>query len=190
MADKDKKPKKVLLRKRVPQIVRDYRRARGRKRQGVRKGATKHLNAIHGQVTEDIEEAPQVTELVLARMPAEPIFHGVPRHYLGALSDMNFTIASQCQEEARIVSRWSIRAVHSGELLGVPPTGREVTFAGATLVALEGERIEFPDGFKLESGKTVNEQWGFWVVEEWNYWDVLGLLEQIREGQQAVESRV
>jgi SnoaL-like polyketide cyclase len=114
----------------------------------------------------------------------------VPRHYLGALSDMNFTVASQCQQDARIVNRWSIRAVHSGELLGIPPTGREVTFAGATLVALEGERIEFPDGFKTETGKNLTEQWGFWVVEEWNYWDVLGLLEQIREGQQAVESRV
>jgi SnoaL-like polyketide cyclase len=190
MADKDKKPKQVLLRKRVPQIVTEYRRRRGRRRQGQRKGSNRHLNAVHGQTTEDIEEAPQVRELVLARQPAEPTFHGVPRHYLGALSDINFTINGQCQEEARIVSRWSIRAVHSGELLGVPPTGREVTITGATLVAVEGERIEFPDGFTSETGRTVGEQWGFWVVEEWNYWDVLGLLAQIREGQQALESRV
>ena len=149
-------------------------------------GATRHLNAVHGQSKEDHQEAPQIRELIQARQPAEPILHGVPRHYLAGLSDINFTIHGQCRQEERVAVRWSIRAIHSGELLGAPATGREVTFGGVTLVAMEGERIEFEEGFRNEAGQRLKDQWGFWVVEEWNYWDVLGLLAQIREDRQAV----
>lgn len=145
---------------------------------------------MHAQSKDDLQEAPQIRELVRARQPAEPILHGVPRHYLAGLSDINFTIHGQCQQEERIASRWSIRGVHSGELLGAPPTGREVTVHGVTLVATEGERIEFEEGFRNEAGLMLKEQWGFWVVEEWNYWDVLGLMAQIREDRQAVGERV
>jgi predicted ester cyclase len=190
LADKEKKPKKVLLRKRAPQIVKDARRARGRKRLGQRKASARYLNDVHGQSKEDLSEAPQIRELVRARQPAEPILHGVPRHYLAGLNDINFTIHSQCQQEERIASRWSIRAVHSGELLGAPATGREVTVHGVTLVATEGERMEFEGDFRNEAGHRVMEQWGFWVVEEWNYWDVPGLMAQIREDRQAVGERV
>jgi hypothetical protein len=86
--------------------------------------------------------------------------------------------------------RWSIRAVHSGELLGAPPTGREVNFTGAALVVLEGELLQLGEGFTTEVGRVLKEQWAFWAVEEWSYWDVPGLMAQIREGQQAVGGRV
>jgi len=185
MADKGKK-KQVILRKRVPQVVREHRRRRGLRWQGQASGAIRYLNSLHGIFLKEAEEAPEVRELIEAKQPAQPIFHGTPRLYLAGLKDLNFTINGQCRQEGRIACRWTVRAVHSSELLGAPATGREVTFSGATLTALEGEHLMFKEEFRTELGKVFRQQWAFWVVEEWNYWDLPGLVAQLRQTRQAV----
>jgi hypothetical protein len=182
MAEKTKK-KQVLLRKRAPEIVKSHRRARNVRRAGQGQAATRYLNAIHGLVQEQIGWAPQVVELIAARQPADPIRHGIPRLFLSGLSDLNFTINGQCARDERIASRWTIRATHSGELLGVPPTGRGLTITGVTVNTVEGELVKL-EGFTNAKGDPVEQQWAFWVVEEWNYWDLPSLAALIRNGRQ------
>jgi SnoaL-like polyketide cyclase len=179
----EKKKQQVLLRRRAPEIVKSHRRARAVRRAGQARASTRFLNDVHGLVQEEVGRAPQVEDLIITRRPAEPVNHGIPRLYLSGLSDLNSTITTQCARDEHIASRWTVRGTHSGELLGVPPTGRELVVNGVTVHRVEGELVEV-DGFINRRGDLVKEQWACWVVEEWNYWDLPSLAAQIRDGRQ------
>jgi steroid delta-isomerase-like uncharacterized protein len=77
--------------------------------------------------------------------------------YRDALSGLNVTIEHQFTEGDYVATRTTIRGRHDGELMGTPPTGREVEFAGLTISRCRDGRIE----------------------EEWELVDVPGLLRQI-----------
>jgi steroid delta-isomerase-like uncharacterized protein len=57
----------------------------------------------------------------------------------------------------RVVVRWIGRGTHTGELMGVPPTGASIAVDAITI-------------FRIAAGK---------VAEEWTVWDALGLLQQV-----------
>jgi hypothetical protein len=100
----------------------------------------------------------------------DPVRHGMPLVYLNGLSEMEFTATSQVAKDKAVVTRWEVHGKHSGELLGVPPTGKEVTVTGMTWVAFD-EQIN-PDGpGRLSRG-----------LETWTYWDLPSLAEQIGAG--------
>ncbi len=40
-----------------------------------------------------------------------------------------------------MVARWRARAIHQGEYMGVPPTGKEVEFTGISVYRIEGGKI-------------------------------------------------
>ena len=56
-----------------------------------------------------------------------------------------------------VATRWTGRGTHKGELMGIPPTGKQVTVSGITIS-------------HVKNGK---------VVEEWSNWDTLGMLQQL-----------
>ena len=56
-----------------------------------------------------------------------------------------------------VVARWVGSGTHQAELMGVPPTGKQI----------EGEAISV---FRIEDGK---------IAEKWTVWDALGLLQQV-----------
>ena len=59
--------------------------------------------------------------------------------------------------EEEFVTRWTARGTHTGDLWGIPGTGKEVTVTGTSI-----DRIK--DG---------------WIVESWSNWDALGLMQQL-----------
>lgn len=71
--------------------------------------------------------------------------------------DLTFTVEDQIAEGETVVTRWSARGTHDGELMGVDPTGRKATITGITIQ-------RFGDGR---------------VLEGWTNWDTLGLLTQL-----------
>jgi steroid delta-isomerase-like uncharacterized protein len=77
--------------------------------------------------------------------------------YRGAFPDGHTTFEDVIAEGDRVAYRWSFRGTHRGELMGIPPTGKEVTITGITVERISGGRIE----------------------EEWNNFDRLGLLRQL-----------
>jgi steroid delta-isomerase-like uncharacterized protein len=77
--------------------------------------------------------------------------------FRGAFPDLHMTGEQQIAEGDTVVTRWSARGTHKGHQLGVPPTGKEVTMTGLTMV-------------RLEDGK---------VREAWGGFDALGLLQQL-----------
>jgi steroid delta-isomerase-like uncharacterized protein len=83
-----------------------------------------------------------------------------------ALPDMRYTVEDLIAEGDKVVVRFTFRATHRGEFLGVPATGKVVTVTGISISRLAG-------------GK---------VVEEWAEEDHLGLLQQLGAIQQTAQT--
>jgi steroid delta-isomerase-like uncharacterized protein len=77
--------------------------------------------------------------------------------YRNAFPDGRTTVEDVIAEGDRVAYRWSFRGTHQGELMGIPPTGKEVTITGITVDRISGGKIE----------------------EEWNNFDQLGVLRQL-----------
>ncbi|WP_137993897.1 ester cyclase [Streptomyces vilmorinianum] len=72
--------------------------------------------------------------------------------------DYDFAVEDQIAEGDRICTRWTWNATHTGDFMGIQPTGKKVAQSGMTI-----QRFR-------EDGKIV-EAW-------WNY-DLLGLMQQL-----------
>jgi len=77
--------------------------------------------------------------------------------YRSAFPDIKVTIEDQVAEHDRVVTRWTARGTHEGELFGVGPTGKQSTVTGITIDRIVDGRI----------------------VESWDNWDTFGLLQQL-----------
>jgi predicted ester cyclase len=77
--------------------------------------------------------------------------------YRAALSNLRVDIEQQFSAGDRVATVSTIRGVHEGDLMGTPPTGREVAFAMITISRFEDGRI----------------------AEEWEIADTVALLAQI-----------
>jgi steroid delta-isomerase-like uncharacterized protein len=72
--------------------------------------------------------------------------------------DLTVTIEDQVADGAKVATRWTAHGTHSGELLGIQPTGLPATVTGITV-----QRIG-------DAGQ---------IVEGWTNWDMLGMLQQL-----------
>jgi steroid delta-isomerase-like uncharacterized protein len=76
---------------------------------------------------------------------------------VSAFPDLKLMVEDQIAEGDKVVTRWSATGTHQGELLGIPPTGKQTTATGITIDRIQGGKI----------------------VETWTHWDNLGLLQQL-----------
>jgi len=70
----------------------------------------------------------------------EGLFQGL-RMYGAAFPRRRFTQDDVVVEGDRVADRWTMTAVHSGELLGNPPTGRQVRLTGMNRYVIEEGKI-------------------------------------------------
>jgi len=77
--------------------------------------------------------------------------------YRGAFPDMRMTIDDMAADGDRVVLRWTARGTNTGEMMGMPATGKPVTVTGMSLN-------------RLVAGK---------IVEGWTNFDALGMLQQL-----------
>lgn len=77
--------------------------------------------------------------------------------YRSAFEGAQITVKEQVAEGDYVASRWEGRGRHTGELMGISPTGKDITVSGQTFSRLAGGKI----------------------VEEYTNWDTLGMLQQI-----------
>ena len=92
-------------------------------------------------------------------MPRGP--EGIRQFYAGiraGLPDVQLTVEDMIGEKDKVVVRWRARATHSGPFLGIPPTGKAVSFTGIAI-------------YRLSKGK---------VVERWVEVGLFGLAQQLR----------
>ena len=76
---------------------------------------------------------------------------------LGAFSDIEFVVEDAFGQGDKLAKRWVFRGTHTGELNGIPATGKRISLVGTTLA-------------RMVDGK---------IVEERDYADDLGLLQQL-----------
>lgn len=74
-----------------------------------------------------------------------------------AFPDVQTTIEDQVAEGDKVVSRWTMRGTHQGDLMGIAPSGNRVEFVGTTISRIEGGKI----------------------AEVWDIYDALGMMQQI-----------
>jgi steroid delta-isomerase-like uncharacterized protein len=84
-------------------------------------------------------------------------FRGFASSYLAAFPDGTITIDHQIAEGDFVATRWTGRGTNTGELMGMPPTGKEVTVEGITYS-------------RVADGK---------AHEAWLIWDTLSMLQQL-----------
>jgi steroid delta-isomerase-like uncharacterized protein len=77
--------------------------------------------------------------------------------YRTAFPDVRMTIDDQIAEGDRVVTRWTVSGTHKGELMGIAPSGKQITVTGIVIT-------------RVANGK---------VVEEWENYDALGMMRQI-----------
>jgi steroid delta-isomerase-like uncharacterized protein len=77
--------------------------------------------------------------------------------YHNAFPEAHFTVDDVIAEGDTVALRWTARGMHSGKLLGIAPTGNQVTVSGITITL-------------ISNGKSV---------ESWGEFDALGMLQQI-----------
>ena len=69
-------------------------------------------------------------------------FKGLVSTYHAGFPDFRVTIDEMIAEGDSVVSRWTVRGTHQGELLGNAPTGNQVTFSGYLFDRISGGKIE------------------------------------------------
>jgi steroid delta-isomerase-like uncharacterized protein len=77
--------------------------------------------------------------------------------YRNAFPDLRVTIEDSIAEDNTVMTRWSCRGTHKGDLNGIAPTGKQFTISGITVA-------------RLANGK---------LAEGYVNWDALGLMQQL-----------
>ncbi|TET85665.1 MAG: hypothetical protein E3J37_01425, partial [Anaerolineales bacterium] len=77
--------------------------------------------------------------------------------YISAFPDMKVTTEDIIAEGDKVVIRWTATGTHQGELMGIPASGKQVTWTGMTI-------------YRFADGK---------IVESWWAYDALGMMQQI-----------
>ena len=77
--------------------------------------------------------------------------------YFAAFPDLRLTIEDMVAEGDEVVTRWTSHATHTGNFIGIPPTGKSASITGITINC-------------IVEGKSV---------ETWTNFDMLGLLQQL-----------
>jgi steroid delta-isomerase-like uncharacterized protein len=77
--------------------------------------------------------------------------------YKDAFEGAHITVKEQIAEGDTVATQWEGRGRHTGEIMGIPPTGKDTVVSGLNLT-------------RIKDGK---------IVEDTSIWDTLGMLQQI-----------
>ena len=61
--------------------------------------------------------------------------------FLEAFPDLQVTVEDEIAEGDKVVTRWTIRGTHQGELMGIAPTDKQIELKGITIHRFEGDKI-------------------------------------------------
>ena len=68
--------------------------------------------------------------------------------YRGAFPDVHITVEDQVAEGDKVVTRWTALRTRQGELMGVEPSGRQVTVRGISIDRFSGGKfVEARDNY-------------------------------------------
>jgi steroid delta-isomerase-like uncharacterized protein len=73
------------------------------------------------------------------------------------VSDLKITLEDIVAEGDKVVVRWKGISKHTGDFMGIPATGKQLSMTGISIARIEGSKI----------------------AEEWGEMDMMGLMQQI-----------
>jgi len=76
---------------------------------------------------------------------------------LAAFPDVQARVEDVFAEGDKLVTRWSVRGTHQGDMMGIPPTGKQISVGGIAIDRFENEQS----------------------VEHWEVFDQMGLMQQL-----------
>lgn len=76
---------------------------------------------------------------------------------LAAFPDMEVRLQDAIGESDKLVTRWSARGTHQGDMMGIPPTGKQISISGIAIDRFENDQS----------------------VEHWEVFDQVGLMQQL-----------
>lgn len=76
---------------------------------------------------------------------------------LAAFPNLHVEVEDLVTDGGKVVTRYSVHGTHKGELMGIPPTGRQVSIGG---IAID----------RFENGRSI---------EHWEYYDQMGMMQQL-----------
>jgi steroid delta-isomerase-like uncharacterized protein len=110
---------------------------------------------------------------IISHDPAEPAdIQGIEAHkervlgYREAMPDMQVRLEDIIATDEYAITRWTVSGTNTGELAGMPPTGRSIEITGMSI-----------DRFDA-NGR---------IVETWDQWDNLGFMQQLGMIPEAAE---
>ena len=80
--------------------------------------------------------------------------------YQNAFNDAHWAVEDVMAEGDKVVVRWVGTGTHTGDLPGIPSTGKKVNVPGIWM-------------FRIAGGK---------IAESWDVWDTMGMLQQLGVG--------
>jgi steroid delta-isomerase-like uncharacterized protein len=81
----------------------------------------------------------------------------IVRAYHSAFPDLTYTVEKQVAEGDMVVTRWTARGTHRGEIMGVAPSGKQIEVSGMSMDRISGGKI----------------------AENWVNWEALEMMQQI-----------
>ncbi len=78
--------------------------------------------------------------------------------WFNAFPDLHVTIDDLLAEGDRCATRWTGRGTHKGELMGIPPTGKQVTMMGISIDHIVGGK--FVEDWTFEDEPYMMQQLG------------------------------
>ena len=82
----------------------------------------------------------------------------INRHYLNTFPDLHIIINDLLADNDKVVARLTLQGSHQGNFIGIPPTGRKVSFTAIIIYQIVGGKI----------------------TEFWSQEDLLGLTQQFK----------
>jgi steroid delta-isomerase-like uncharacterized protein len=140
------------------------------RRRRLRKGGRMDVKEIARRVAEDpwrgkLDETLElIGEDAVAHVAGSPApltgkdgFREFVTTYLTAFPDGAITVDDQVAEGDTVASRWTGRGTNTGELMGIPPTGKQITVEGISFTRITDAKVR----------------------ETWITWDTFAMMQQL-----------
>jgi steroid delta-isomerase-like uncharacterized protein len=73
--------------------------------------------------------------------PDKKSVEGMYSGFFAATSDLRLEIHEAFGREDKLAARYTVTGAHTGELMGIPPTGRQISITGITIMHFEDGRV-------------------------------------------------
>ena len=99
------------------------------------------MNQRNLAVFDELHSPDYVCHIISRTIQGPEPFKQLLSMVLTAFPDLHYTIEDLFGEGDRVVVRYTSRGTHKGDLMGIPPTGKQVTVTGTDIMRIVNGKI-------------------------------------------------